>query len=91
VRLFCLAALPALKARQSGREPGVEAGEFGDFEQELSRFVRTDMARAGLETARHELARLAGDLEEALDLGRQRSSSMSTRSAERLSDSASPL
>ena len=27
------------------------------------------MARAGLETARHELARLAGDLEEALDLG----------------------
>jgi GTP-binding protein EngB required for normal cell division len=69
VRLFCLAALPALEARQSGREPGVEAGEFGAFEQELSRFVRTDMARAGLETARHELARLAGDLEEALDLG----------------------
>ena len=69
VRLFCLAALPALGARQSGREPGVEAGEFGAFEQELSRFVRTDMARAGLETARHELARLVGDLEEALDLG----------------------
>lgn len=67
-RLFCLAALPALKARQSGREPGAEAGEFAAFEAELSRFARTDMAAAGLETARNELARLANDLAEAIDL-----------------------
>jgi hypothetical protein len=67
-RLFCLAALPALKARQSGTEPGPEAGEFSAFEAELSRFAGADMAAAGLETARNELARLVDDFSEALDL-----------------------
>jgi hypothetical protein len=67
-RLFCLAALPALEARQSGTEPGVEAGEFASFEAELSRFVTADMAQAGLETARSELSRIVDDLAEAIDL-----------------------
>jgi GTP-binding protein EngB required for normal cell division len=67
-RLFCVAALPALKARQSKRTPGPEAGEFSAFEEELSRFARADMASAGLKTARNELARLAEALAETLDL-----------------------
>jgi hypothetical protein len=66
--LFCLAALPALKARQSGIEPGVDAGEFVAFEAELFRFATADMPAAGLETARNELARVANDLAEALDV-----------------------
>jgi len=67
-RLFCLAALPALKARQSGTQPGAEAGEFAAFEAELSRFANADMAATGLATACNELTRIADDLAEALDL-----------------------
>ncbi len=68
-RLWRLSARGALAARLTGKEPGEsEAGEFSAFYAALSRFVELDLVHARLETARAELARLAGELESYVTL-----------------------
>jgi Dynamin family len=67
-RLWCVAALPALRARQAGGAPGAESGELGLFEAELRRFLEADLLGARLVTARRELERLAQELNQTLDL-----------------------
>lgn len=67
-RLWCVAALPALRARQVGSEPGPECGEFLAFESELTRWVQADLIGERSRTARQELAALAGQLDSTLDL-----------------------
>lgn len=67
-RLWCIAALPALRARETRTAPGPDSREFADFEAELRRFVEADLLGARLSTARRELGRLAEELTQALDL-----------------------
>lgn len=67
-RLWCVAALPALVAKEGGQAPGPDAGDFAELEAELTRFVNQDLRGVRLESARHELARIARELLEGLDL-----------------------
>lgn len=68
VRLWCLAALPALRARQAGASPGPASGEFMAFESELRHFVEVDLAPARASSARRELERLADELSAVLEV-----------------------
>jgi small GTP-binding protein len=69
VRLFAVAALRALEAKLSGREPSPsEAGEFGELERTLRSFATEDLASTRSATARTELARLASELRASLDI-----------------------
>jgi GTPase SAR1 family protein len=65
-RLWCTAALPALRARLAGSELGPEAVEFAAFFDELSHFISEGLGRARLATARAELRRIAQELDLAL-------------------------
>ena len=68
-RLWRVSARGALAARLAGEEPGEsDAGEFPAFYRALSGFVELDLVHARLETARAELARLAGELRSSLAL-----------------------
>ncbi len=67
-KLWCVAALPALRAKEAGRAPGPEAGEFASLESELTRFVTQDLVGLRVVTARQELARIARELLEGIDL-----------------------
>lgn len=67
-RLWCVAALPGLVAKEAGREPGSRAGELAAFEAELARFVAEDLLGVRLATARRQLGRMTRELLDGLDL-----------------------
>ncbi len=67
-RLWCTAALPALRERLRGEGAEPSSAEFGEFLEELSSFVREGLGSARLATGRRELAALAQELDTALTI-----------------------
>lgn len=70
-RLWRMSARSALESRLSGRTSTTEDGaDFAAFCAEFDRFVKRDLVRARLETARAELAQLGHELEDSLAIER---------------------
>ena len=66
--LWCVAAMPALNAKQAGRPPGPEAQEFAPFEAELRRFTEVELVHERVEAATRALQDLSDRLGTALEL-----------------------
>ena len=67
-RIWCVAALPALRAATDGQDESGDSFEFKGFLNAIGSFVEADLLGTRLATAKRELGRLATELIDSMTL-----------------------